>query len=414
MSNKANLANGYINGSVSAGATSLDLKSGYAGDLPAVPFSATLAPYGQLTSKSNSEIVTVTGVSSDTLTIVRGQRGTTARTFADGDVLAVGVMVEDVVGIDVTVATARTTAAKIGTTADGNYVPCYGDKLNVTFTAGCAVNTPTLNIDGSGAKNIRMADVNVGTTLLSTGAMSVTVPLWFNGTHYQMYGSHLNTNTTYTEITSAEITDGTASTARAITGRRSQEIVTKAIAGVTKTTVGLGNVTNDAQLKSADLDTDSTLAANSDTKVPSQKAVKSYVDTVDYITLGQSSNFTVSSGQPTLNLDKVVNSLGTKLSKSGSTVLVGSGVSLVRVSYTLLAENLSSSADYLYVLLKKNSTIINQALSAKASGAYAGASTTILVPVTAGDTISVVIDFAGGSVSLLTSRPNTMTVEVVK
>ena len=148
--------------------------------------------------------------------------------------------------------------------------------------------------------------------------------------------------------------------------------------------------------------------------MPSQKAVKSYVDTVDYITLGQSSNFTVSSGQPTLNLDKVVNSLGTKLSKSGSTVLVGSGVSLVRVSYTLLAENLSSSADYLYVLLKKNSTIINQALSAKANGAYAGASTTILVPVTAGDTISVVIDFAGGSVSLLTSRPNTMTVEVVK
>lgn len=229
MSNKANLANGYINGSVSAGATSLDLKSGYAGDLPAVPFSATLAPYGQLTSKSNSEIVTVTGVSSDTLTIVRGQRGTNARSFADGDVLAVGVMVEDVVGIDVTVATARTTAAKIGTTADGNYVPCYGDKLNVTFTAGCYVNTPTLNIDGSGAKNIRMADVNVETTLLSTGAVSVTLPLWFDGTYYQMYGSMLNTDTTYTEITEAEIDAGTASTSRTITGRRVDYIQDKTL-----------------------------------------------------------------------------------------------------------------------------------------------------------------------------------------
>lgn len=48
---------------------------------------------------------------------------------------------------------------------------------------------------------------------------------------------------------------------------------------VTKTQVGLGSVTNDAQLKAADLDIDGTLAANSDTKIPSQKATKTYVDT---------------------------------------------------------------------------------------------------------------------------------------
>lgn len=42
--------------------------------------------------------------------------------------------------------------------------------------------------------------------------------------------------------------------------------------------VGLGSVTNDAQLKAANLDTDGTLAADSDAKVPSQKAVKTYVD----------------------------------------------------------------------------------------------------------------------------------------
>jgi len=42
--------------------------------------------------------------------------------------------------------------------------------------------------------------------------------------------------------------------------------------------VGLGNVTNDAQLKASALDTDGTLAANSDTKIASQKATKTYVD----------------------------------------------------------------------------------------------------------------------------------------
>ncbi len=42
--------------------------------------------------------------------------------------------------------------------------------------------------------------------------------------------------------------------------------------------VGLSNVTNDAQLKISQLDTDGTLSADSDTRVASQKATKTYVD----------------------------------------------------------------------------------------------------------------------------------------
>lgn len=48
--------------------------------------------------------------------------------------------------------------------------------------------------------------------------------------------------------------------------------------GLTKSDVGLANVTNDTQVKASDVDDDDTLAANSSTKVPTQKAVKSYVD----------------------------------------------------------------------------------------------------------------------------------------
>lgn len=47
---------------------------------------------------------------------------------------------------------------------------------------------------------------------------------------------------------------------------------------VTKSSIGLSNVTNDAQIKLQDLDTDVTLQADSDTKVPSQHAIKYYVD----------------------------------------------------------------------------------------------------------------------------------------
>ncbi len=47
---------------------------------------------------------------------------------------------------------------------------------------------------------------------------------------------------------------------------------------VDKTFVGLGNVTNVEQVPISYLDTDGTLAANSDSKVATQKAVKTYVD----------------------------------------------------------------------------------------------------------------------------------------
>jgi hypothetical protein len=57
------------------------------------------------------------------------------------------------------------------------------------------------------------------------------------------------------------------------------QIPHKMIAAYTNSDVGLGNVTNDLQLKDADKDTDGTLAANSDAKIASQKAVKTYVDT---------------------------------------------------------------------------------------------------------------------------------------
>jgi len=168
--------------------------------------------------------------------------------------------------IIVTSTTARTTAAKVGTTVGGSYTPTVGDQILVTFTLGIAVNAPTLNIDGSGAVNLSVGGVNVTTSLLSTGAVSVVIPLEYSGTHWLLEGSQLNTNTTYSEISDAEINTGTASTSRAMSGRRATTIVTKARDGrvpstdgarldaitdadylntnTTKANVGLGNVDN--------------------------------------------------------------------------------------------------------------------------------------------------------------------------
>lgn len=70
-------------------------------------------------------------------------------------------------------------------------------------------------------------------------------------------------------LTSADLTDSTA------TGR---SLVVAASAAAVRAAIQLQNVTNDAQLKASQLDTDPTMAANSNARVASQAAAKAYAD----------------------------------------------------------------------------------------------------------------------------------------
>lgn len=101
--NKENLANAFIDGSLSDSATSVDLKAGYVIYQPQTPYFATITPFGELSTKANSEIVEVTNISGDTLTIVRGQRGTTAKNFSDGAIFSNGIYVEDLDDLAMTI-----------------------------------------------------------------------------------------------------------------------------------------------------------------------------------------------------------------------------------------------------------------------------------------------------------------------
>ena len=105
--------------------------------------------------------------------------------------------------INVNVTTVRTTAAKIGTTSSGTYTPSIGDRIDVTFTLGTAIANATLDIDGSGVKAIQLAGTNVTALSLSTPASSTVIPMYYNGTAWQIYGSTMSadTNTTYIAAT---------------------------------------------------------------------------------------------------------------------------------------------------------------------------------------------------------------------
>ncbi len=95
--NKKNFASGSITTAPSpaTSGTSLVLTTGHGARMPAVPFYATLYPPNQLPTIENSEVVYVSARTTETLTIERAKRGTTAKTVEDGWQISNALYIED-------------------------------------------------------------------------------------------------------------------------------------------------------------------------------------------------------------------------------------------------------------------------------------------------------------------------------
>lgn len=85
--------------------TSLVVASGHGARFPAVPFNATVWPADATPDPANAEIVRVTGISTDTLTIVRAQEGTSARTIVVGDYIAATMTAKTITDIETLIGT---------------------------------------------------------------------------------------------------------------------------------------------------------------------------------------------------------------------------------------------------------------------------------------------------------------------
>jgi len=83
-----------------ASGTSLVVTAGAGSLFPAVPFNATIWPAGATPLSTNSEIVRVTLVSVDTLTLVRTQEGTSARVVVVGDQIANTITVKTLTDVE--------------------------------------------------------------------------------------------------------------------------------------------------------------------------------------------------------------------------------------------------------------------------------------------------------------------------
>ena len=129
--------------------------------------------------------------------------------------------------VEVTVNTASGTVAKVGTTTAGNYTPTSWDFLLVNFVNGCSVDSPTLDVDSSGAKNICTwsANANKSTFALWTTANSnIKVLLYYDWTYYRCWSTS-NTNTTYSAMSVNEWQTGTATSARTMRADYLKQII---------------------------------------------------------------------------------------------------------------------------------------------------------------------------------------------
>lgn len=114
----------------------LEVGAGEASVFPAVPFNCTIYPSDQFPTLANAEVVRVTNIAGDSLTITRAQEGTTAKNVAVGYLISNSITVKVLTDIE-----AAVNAIVEGVVNDGNYGA-------ITVSGGglaWAVNPTTIN-----------------------------------------------------------------------------------------------------------------------------------------------------------------------------------------------------------------------------------------------------------------------------
>ena len=129
--------------------------------------------------------------------------------------------------IEVNVATAAWTAAKVWTTTAGGYTPTKWDFLLVNFVSGCSVDNPTLNIDWSWAKNIKTGTSNANKStfaLWTTANSNIKALFYYDWTYYRCWSTS-DSNTTYSAMSVSEWQTGTATSQRSMRADYLKQII---------------------------------------------------------------------------------------------------------------------------------------------------------------------------------------------
>ncbi len=140
--------------------TSLILAAGDGAKFPAVPFNATVWPAGVNPITTNAEIVRVTAVVTDTLTITRAQEGSSARSVIVGDQIAATITAKTLTDIENLTPNVQS----------GNYAALVTDTL-ILASSGITVTLPSAVTVGAG-KVFYIKKNDTGTTVVTIATTS--------------------------------------------------------------------------------------------------------------------------------------------------------------------------------------------------------------------------------------------------
>lgn len=201
--------------------TSLVLQLGAGANFPAVPFNATIWPTNTQPLASNAEIVRVTAIATDTLTIVRSQESSSARTVIVGDQIAAGITAKALTDIEPYVNPTGTINAYAGRVAPTNWLICDGANLsratyaNLFATIVPNVGNPTVTIATPGVFTLAAHGFQTGDTVFLTTTGALPTGLTANTIYYVIFqsSSTFNLATSYANAIAATAiaTSGTQS-----------------------------------------------------------------------------------------------------------------------------------------------------------------------------------------------------------
>ncbi len=160
--------------------TTLTLSSGAGALMPAVPFNATVWPTGVNPLNSNAEIVRVTNVSGDDVTIQRAQEGTSARSILVGDQFAATITAKTLTDAEMTITDGANSIGS-GTLrlSNANGVSVGINGQTVTFSHN-GLTTAAQSNHSHGNPQLNLTNLS-GTTASNSGGFTLSLSAYPEG-----------------------------------------------------------------------------------------------------------------------------------------------------------------------------------------------------------------------------------------
>jgi hypothetical protein len=313
--NHANLASASVATAPTPAASGTTLVIDDATGWPTAPFPATIYPSGSVPTRSNAEIVYVTGRTGTTLTITRAQEGTSARTILVGDAIAVTLTVKTITDIETAIPSTAGLLSNVnvsaGSTSNNLSAFTFSNLNGVSFGLDAGTITATVRTDYQSAG-----------AYLTTAALSQDSSK-YAGTNGAITGGSITVNTSGVSInlpayltTAMQSDAATLSNIKVSAGGSSAHLSALTFSNSNGVSFGLSN---------------GTVTATVATNYQSQGA---------YLTTARGSTDAVGLNTAQSNVTWTVNSSGLSLDARG---YAGTGTSATNASVTLDSNGLAIS-----------------------------------------------------------------------